>query len=90
MKLAFRVRDKHIRQGKRESIISCPLAHAIREQTGAHNVEVWGEDIIIEGAENSEIDGRYNGHDRIRRFVSQFDLQGRKGVKPRTFVIEKA
>jgi UDP-2,3-diacylglucosamine pyrophosphatase LpxH len=87
MKLAFRVKQRHIRAGKRATANHCPLALAIKEATGAKTVIVSGD--FIETHDENYVITEYHGHDRIQRFQSQFDNRGAAGVRPRTFVIQK-
>lgn len=81
-KLEIHVSQKNINKGRRNHADTCPIAQAITTQTG-HEAHVWPDYISVLTPQGTV---RYMTSDRARRFISKFDRQGKKAVKPQNFI----
>jgi hypothetical protein len=81
-RLKITVRTNNINSGVRFDATRDPIARAIKQVTGMRCATT---ESAIEMADGT----RYRMTDRARRFISKFDHQGRKAVKPQTFLFTK-
>lgn len=80
MNVRVRIKQKHIAEGVRESVHSCPIALAVKEALLTDAVQV--------NRENMWVNGKFFELERAeQRFVDSFD--NGKRVKPFTMVFEE-
>jgi len=72
------VNRRHIRDGVRANVISCPIAMALTEQLGVGNLKVSDCEIVLGKT-------RFTCPTRVARFICKFDAG--EPVKPFAFFL---
>lgn len=83
MRKLIKVTQRHIKDGKRASIVACPVALALNEATGKQFI------VARYSIENlSRPSELIEASRSVKRFVEKYDKYGRKAVKPFNFFLE--
>jgi hypothetical protein len=84
-RIRVEVTPRNIKRGVRKDTQQCPIAIAIRRETGARMAQVQGEDAYVQ---------LRNGNDAwfrlpltAQRFIEKFDEGGPSAVRPFTLVM---
>jgi len=72
------VKRKHIRDGQRDNVVSCPIALVLTEQLGVGDLKVADYEIVLGKT-------KFTCPTRAARFISKFDAG--KPVKPFAFFL---
>ena len=97
--MRVKVTQQDIDLGLQKDAYSCPIARAVKRQTGAARVKVlfgitvWGEDEVVGLGVSDDARFRWKtaSHrlpDEAKSFMLRFDRLGKGGVEPFTFEAE--
>lgn len=78
--MIVQVKAKHIREGTRDSCVSCPIALALEETTGCEIAVVrYG---FIFTSNQGELPVFYKTTKVVKKFINNFDEKGKRAVEP--------
>lgn len=83
--LEIKVQQKHINRGTQNDAHTCAIAEALKDQFGAEDVEVSGDEIKMSKSNGFSFDLSWTKIPQlVKNFISKFD-NDKKSVKPFSF-----